>query len=75
MVNKQNDIKKSLLYYMSHHFSQEPKIFSCGSDAECLNCIRHITAQVPRGILWRDRHPYITAEELKFIPNNDDEVL
>jgi pre-rRNA-processing protein TSR1 len=70
VLKKQPEIKKSLLYYMSHHFSQEPKLFSAGSTTDCLNCIRHITAQVPKGIVWRDRHPYLTAENVEFVPNN-----
>lgn len=70
LLKKQADIKKSLIFYMSHHFSQDPKIFSSGSQNDCLNCIRHIAAQVPKGIAWRDRHPYVTAENIEFVPNN-----
>jgi pre-rRNA-processing protein TSR1 len=63
-TKKQSDIKKSLLFYMSHHFPGELKLFSEGSPTDCVNCVRQITSQTPKGIVWRDRHPYVTAEDL-----------
>jgi pre-rRNA-processing protein TSR1 len=74
-TKKQTDVRKSLLYYMSHHFPGELKLYSQGNITECVNCIRQITSQNPKGIIWRDRHPYITAESCDFIPHDTDDKL
>jgi pre-rRNA-processing protein TSR1 len=70
-LKKQKDIRGSLLYYMTHHFPEEEKLYSMGSDNECLNCIRQITSQLPKGVAWRERYPYLTAEHYEFIPSDD----
>jgi pre-rRNA-processing protein TSR1 len=62
-TKKQSDIRKSLLLYMSHHFPGELKLFSLGNTTDCVNCVRQITSQTPKGIVWRDKHPYVVAEE------------
>jgi pre-rRNA-processing protein TSR1 len=67
-------IRESLLYYMTHHFPSEEKLFSCGSQRESLNALRHITAQQPKGINWRDRHSYLIAEHLSISKNQDNDL-
>ncbi|KAI8900619.1 hypothetical protein BC833DRAFT_618364 [Globomyces pollinis-pini] len=70
---KKQEIRKSLMYYMNHHFAQDQKLFSVESTQECVNCIRHISSQMPSGIVWRERYPYITAQSSEFVPNEDGE--
>ncbi|KAJ3356020.1 ribosome biogenesis protein tsr1 [Kappamyces sp. JEL0680] len=63
---KQMDVKKSLLYYMNHHFVGDHKLFSMAEAGDCLNCIRHLSSQFPHGIQWRDRSPYLVAQHWDF---------
>ena len=68
----QKDVKKSLDYYISHHFAQDVKIFSDDVTGDCINCIRTITNQTPNGISWRDRRPYLVGESIEFTANTGD---
>lgn len=70
----QHSIRASLLYYMTHHFPSEEKLYDISSPTECVSALRHMTSQLPKGINWRDRHGYIVAEELSLAKNMDDEV-
>ncbi len=68
---KQIDIRKSLLYYMSHHFVGDHKLFSISDPNDCVNCIRLLSSQFPNGIHWRDRSPYLIAQNWSFEANQD----
>ena len=65
-VKKQKDVRKSLIYYMSHHFADEIKLYSTADKEECMKCIRQITTQTPKGIAWRDKVPYLSALDWQF---------
>ncbi|KAJ3080894.1 hypothetical protein HK102_002740 [Quaeritorhiza haematococci] len=67
------DIRKSLTSYMEHHFPGDQKLFHAAARQESLNMLRYITSVRPKGVAWRERHPYMLGEELAFQPNEDDE--
>jgi pre-rRNA-processing protein TSR1 len=69
-IKKQQDVRKSLLYYMNHHFVGDLKLYSTDNQTECINCIRQLTSQYPTGISWRDRYPYISAQDWSFEANS-----
>lgn len=63
---KQLDVRKSLLFYMEHHFSGEHKLFSTGTSPECVKAIRYMTTQRPKTVNWRDRHAYMLADKVEY---------
>ena len=72
---KQNDTRKSVLAYLQHRFPEVEKIFLCGGGAgggvggaeePVLNLLRYLHRTRPKGIHWRDMHPYMVAEHLHF---------
>ena len=69
-AKKQADIRKSLISYMQHHFPDEQKLFSIGTEAECVASLRHLSLQRIKSISWRDRHSYLVADSLDFLPND-----
>ena len=40
-----------------------------------MTILRTICTQTPKEILWRDTHPYLLAEDVSFVANDDNEVL
>jgi pre-rRNA-processing protein TSR1 len=67
-------VRSSLLYYMTHHFPNEEKLFSSGNRSECTSALRHLCTQQIKGINWRDRHAYMVAESLSLTENADESV-
>eukprot|EP00842_Homolaphlyctis_polyrhiza_P004526 jgi/Hompol1/5074/HPOL_001296-RA len=72
-IKKQGDIRKSLLYYMEHHFPGEQRLFSSQDSGDCISAIRFITSQRPKHIVWRDRHAFLVADNISFVPNENDQ--
>ncbi|KAJ3181795.1 hypothetical protein HDU87_000813 [Geranomyces variabilis] len=69
-TKKQQDaVRKSLTAYMEDHFPQDAKLFHTAVEAEGLAALRHVTQQRPKPIVWRDRHAYMLAEDVAFVPN------
>jgi pre-rRNA-processing protein TSR1 len=60
--SSQNDIIKSIEYYMHHHFTNDHKVFS--SSQKILRFIKDSKIKV---VHWRDRHSYMIAERLEYI--------
>ncbi|KAL5034074.1 hypothetical protein BDV3_003673 [Batrachochytrium dendrobatidis] len=73
-TKKQSDIRKSLEYYMNHQFSGEQRLFDVHDSGECLSALRYITTQRPKQVVWRERHPYLVADQLSFQSNTLDET-
>ncbi|KAH9276334.1 hypothetical protein BASA83_001022 [Batrachochytrium salamandrivorans] len=73
-VKKQGEIRKSLEYYMNHHFSGEQRLFDVQNSGECLSALRYITTQRPKQIVWRERHPYLVADKIGFKLSELDEA-
>ncbi|CAG8500036.1 8071_t:CDS:10, partial [Paraglomus occultum] len=74
-VKKRNDVKKSLLSFIQHFFPSETKLY-CGSESQdALTILRTICTQTPKEISWRDTHPYLLAEDVSFIANDDNENI
>ncbi|KAJ3320397.1 hypothetical protein HDV06_005320 [Boothiomyces sp. JEL0866] len=65
---KQLEIRKSLTYYMNHHFPGDYKLYSDEKN-EALNLLRFLTTQLPKGIQWRERRPYLLAEDFQYENN------
>lgn len=60
----QHSIRNSLLYFMSHHFPLEEKLFSDSSDQ--MAALRHLSNQNLKGVVWRDRHAYIVSDRYEY---------
>ncbi|KAK9324979.1 hypothetical protein V1517DRAFT_315667 [Lipomyces orientalis] len=58
----QTELRKSLLSYMTHFFAEQEKIYAMDNQQECLNIIRSLCQQFPKGIQWRDCRAYILAD-------------
>ncbi|CAG8658781.1 18905_t:CDS:10 [Dentiscutata erythropus] len=69
---KRNDVKKSLLSFITHFFPDEEKIHAADQPQEALNILRTICTQLPKQISWRETRPYMLVEEISFDNNNDD---
>ncbi|KAJ2744875.1 ribosome biogenesis protein tsr1 [Coemansia sp. BCRC 34301] len=72
-AKRQGDVKKSLQSFMSHFFPDADKAYSTETPAEALAILRMITAQVPRGVKWRDMRPYMLADAAEFEPSASDD--
>ncbi|CAG8815329.1 38627_t:CDS:10 [Gigaspora margarita] len=68
---KRNDVKKSLLSFITHFFPDEEKIHAADQSQETLNILRTICTQLPKQISWRETRPYMLVEEISFDNNND----
>jgi pre-rRNA-processing protein TSR1 len=72
-VKMQAPIKKSLLSYMDVHFpGSDAKLYSTGQAPEAIGFLRNITSLRPKGMVWRDKHAYMVADEVEYV---DDESL
>ncbi|KAJ2731757.1 ribosome biogenesis protein tsr1 [Coemansia sp. BCRC 34962] len=69
---RQNDVKKSLQSFMSHFFPDADKVYSTETPTEALAILRMITAQVPKGVKWREIRPYMLADSVEFEPSAED---
>ncbi|KAK9490900.1 hypothetical protein V1508DRAFT_390727 [Lipomyces doorenjongii] len=58
----QTELRKSLLSYMTHFFAEQEKIYDIDNQQECLNVIRSLCQQFPKGIQWRDSRAYVLAD-------------
>jgi pre-rRNA-processing protein TSR1 len=64
--SSQNDVLKSIEYYMHHHFTNDHKVFSSGQ-----KILRFIKDSKVKVVHWRDRHSYMIAERLEYIEGDD----
>ncbi|KAK9468020.1 hypothetical protein V1512DRAFT_246770 [Lipomyces arxii] len=60
----QTELRKSLLSYMTHFFAEQEKIYSVENAQECLNVIRTLCQQFPKGVHWRDSRVYVMADKV-----------
>ncbi|KAI8905054.1 hypothetical protein EDD86DRAFT_212143 [Gorgonomyces haynaldii] len=67
----QHAVRGSLIYYMTHHFPEQDKLYALCQPTECVNALRQLTSQTPHGIHWRDRHAYVVADNVQHIPGED----
>ncbi|KAK9473215.1 uncharacterized protein V1510DRAFT_429713 [Dipodascopsis tothii] len=58
----QAEVRKSLLSYVGHFFPTEEKVFAQNQRQDCLNAMRNLCQQFPRGVQWRDARPYLLAD-------------
>ncbi|KAK9462151.1 uncharacterized protein V1516DRAFT_695534 [Lipomyces oligophaga] len=65
-LKSQTEIKRSLLSYVSHFFADQERIFSIDSRQDCLNIIRSLCQQFPKGIQWRDCRSYLLPSRLSY---------
>ena len=63
-----SDIIKSIEFYMQHHFTDEHRVFSLERDNQKI--LQFITAHRLKTLHWRDRHSYIVAEHLEYLPQS-----
>ncbi|KAJ1943537.1 ribosome biogenesis protein tsr1 [Kickxella alabastrina] len=71
-VKRRGEVKKSLQSFMAHFFPEVDRVFTTDSQTEALTVLRMITAQVPRGVKWREVRPYMLAEAVEFEPSQED---
>ncbi|KAJ2820750.1 ribosome biogenesis protein tsr1, partial [Coemansia sp. 'formosensis'] len=71
-AKRQGDVKKSLQSFMSHFFPDADKVYSTEAPTEALAILRMITAQVPKGVKWREVRPYMLADSVEFDPSAED---
>ncbi|KAJ2469120.1 ribosome biogenesis protein tsr1 [Coemansia sp. RSA 2322] len=69
---RQGEVKKSLQSFMSHFFPEADKVYTTETPAEALAILRMITAQVPKGVKWREIRPYMLADAVEFEPSAED---
>ncbi|KAJ2725543.1 ribosome biogenesis protein tsr1 [Coemansia sp. Benny D115] len=67
-VKRRNDVKRSLQSFMQHFFPEADRVFTVDTETDALAVLRMISAQVPRGVRWRDSRPYLLADEVEFEP-------
>lgn len=58
----QTELRKSLLSYITHFFAEQEKVYCIETRQECLNVLRALTQQFPKGIQWRDSRSYLLAD-------------
>ncbi|KAK9454285.1 hypothetical protein V1511DRAFT_503270 [Dipodascopsis uninucleata] len=63
----QTELRRSLLSYMAHFFAEQEKVFSVEQPSECLNVVRSLCQQFPKGIQWRDSRAYILADRIQYV--------
>ncbi|KAJ3401501.1 hypothetical protein HDV05_000421, partial [Chytridiales sp. JEL 0842] len=67
-------IRKSLTSYMDVHFpGMDPKLFETGLGQEAIGLLRNVTSLRPRGVGWRDKHAYMVADGLEYVPGTQEE--
>jgi pre-rRNA-processing protein TSR1 len=74
-ANKQANIKKSLISFMSHHFPDTQKLFNIECSQEMSHLLRVIASQTPKKISWRDPYAYLVSEEAKYMPDGSLSVI
>ncbi|KAJ3330847.1 hypothetical protein HDU76_004693 [Blyttiomyces sp. JEL0837] len=66
-------VRKSLLSYLEAHFPGfEAKVYSTSQQQEALTFLRTITTMRPKPLVWRDKHSYLLADDVEFVPNPED---
>ncbi|RKP08921.1 hypothetical protein THASP1DRAFT_23173 [Thamnocephalis sphaerospora] len=68
-VKKRNDVKKSLVSFMSYFFPDQERVLPIDTDAEMQVVLRTLTGQLPRVIKWRNVHPYMLVDQVDFMPS------
>ncbi|KAJ2160933.1 ribosome biogenesis protein tsr1 [Coemansia sp. RSA 552] len=71
VAKRRNDVRKSLHSFVAHFFPDADKVYTT-DPTESLTVLRMLTAQVPRGVKWRDTRPYLLADNVEFEPSAED---
>ncbi|KAK7204744.1 hypothetical protein BZA70DRAFT_279906 [Myxozyma melibiosi] len=58
----QTEVRKSLLSFITHFFAEQEKVFSIEAQQDCLNVVRALAQQFPKGVQWRDSRAYLVAD-------------
>ncbi|XP_014677883.1 PREDICTED: pre-rRNA-processing protein TSR1 homolog [Priapulus caudatus] len=71
---RRHDAKKSLQRCVERRFPKE-KVFSLDDANDALVVLRHVAAQKQRQVALRDRRAHMLAEEVRFVPSEDDALV
>ncbi|PIK52187.1 putative pre-rRNA-processing protein TSR1-like [Apostichopus japonicus] len=73
-AKKRNEIRKALNKAVERRFP-DSKFFSCDSDQEAQNLLRHICHQKIKPLKWREPRPHMLVERSEFVPHEDSESV
>ncbi|CAO3610265.1 unnamed protein product [Cunninghamella echinulata] len=59
-------VKKSLVSFLQQFFPEQEHLYTLDTNADAMNVLRYVTSQRPKSLVWRDRHPYLLAEQVEF---------
>ncbi|KAI9246121.1 hypothetical protein BDA99DRAFT_527523 [Phascolomyces articulosus] len=68
----QASVKKSLVAFNQQFFPNEEHLFTLDNEADSIGVLRYITSQRPKPLAWRDLHPYMLAEDVQYVPSDQD---
>ncbi|KAG2218809.1 hypothetical protein INT45_005456 [Circinella minor] len=68
----QVSVKKSLVAFNQQFFPNEEHLFTLDTEADSTGVLRYITSQRPKPLAWRDLHPYMLADDVQYVPSDQD---
>ncbi|KAI9323514.1 hypothetical protein BX666DRAFT_1887721 [Dichotomocladium elegans] len=71
----QASVKKSLVAFNQQFFPNEEHLFTLDTEADALSALRFITSQRPKPLAWRDLHPYLLADDVQYVPSNEEKGM
>lgn len=70
-VKNQVTVKKSLLSFIQQFFPEQEHLYSLDDDSDSVNVIRYFASQRPKHLVWRDLRPYMLADDVESLADNE----